>query len=152
MVITVQPNSGFQKIFPEVNSQKLERARPIMIRDSLIARLGSLEAIMSRHHTSSRSTFSKHPPQVIHKGFRLFIRRKVAARVMFRLEHNVRLGAKESAQRFALSLKPRRIHKGKMTNALGDWPVSFGKKDIPTGTFSCCVFKSWASPDPITSK
>ena len=114
-----------------------------MTQDNLITRLGSLEAIVSRHHTSSRSTFPEHPPQVIHKSFRLFIRCKVAARIMFRLEHDVRLGAKESKQLFETEPRyTKECTKWEMTNALGDWPVSFGKKDNPTGTFSCCIFKS----------
>jgi hypothetical protein len=81
-----------------LSGSQLSKAGANKAQHDLIAWLGSLEAIMSRHHTSSRSTFPEHPPQVIHKCFRLFVRRKVATRIMFRLEHNVRLGAKESAQ------------------------------------------------------
>jgi len=78
-----------------------------MTQGNIIAWLGSLEAIVSRHHTGSGSTFPVHPPQIIHKSFRFFIRCKVAARSVFRLEHNVRFGPKEPTQCLALSLNSR---------------------------------------------
>jgi hypothetical protein len=50
---------------------------------------GGLESIMTRDNASSRTSFPKHPPQIIGEGFRLFIGCKVPTGIMFRLEHNV---------------------------------------------------------------
>jgi len=103
-----------------------------MTQGNPIAWLGSLEAIVSRHHSSSRTIFPEHPPQIIHKSFRLFIRRKVASRSMFRLEHNRRFGANEPTQCVvALSLNPRTKHKRKNERTLGGPGQPLSERKIP---------------------
>ena len=132
--------------------RKPNQTRPVMTQGNLIAWLGCRSHRVQAPHQQqvhlSRTSSSDRPQElpVFHT-----LQSGRQKRVQTRTQRSLR----REGTYTMLRIEPKLTNKDtkrKTTNALGDWPVSFGKKDMPTGTFTCCIRKSMASPDPITSK